>query len=513
MNRRKFLEFLGGAALTGAGATLWARTGLRNLLRTSQFPSQEDQLLLADGLSYEVILKWEDRLNARGERFGFNCDFNAFLKLTENEALLWTNHEEADSLFISGGAAEELKSVGGSLTHIVLRNGHWALLSDSPRNRRWDGFTEIPFAWSEPIDGARVATGTIANCSGGVTPWGTFLSCEENYQVSFGEYQYASDGSRSLVYGGKGWRDFSARSPEHYGWVVEIDPRSNQSKKLIALGRFSHEGSLVVEAPDGRAVVYMGDDGVGECLYKFISDQPGSLEHGVLYVANTLKGEWLPLDWHQNEILRANFSSQTQVLIRARQAARLLGGTPLDRPEGITVHPRTGAIYISLTNNVANGNPFGSLLRIDEHENDPRSGRFSPSVAFVGGPEAGFACPDNIVFDRKGNLWMTSDMPSDKLGRVPYTPFGNNGLFVVPSQGPRAGEVCQVGSAPVEAELTGPCFSSDGRTLFLSVQHPGEESPSLDRLHSHWPDGAPAMPRPSVLAITGPLLEDPGAWV
>ena len=123
-----------------------------------------------------------------------------------------------------------------------------------------------------------------------------------------------------------------------------------------------------------------------------------------------------------------------------------------------------------------------------------------------GGEETGFACPDNLAFDNGGNLWFTSDISGGAMNKGPYVSFKNNGLFVLLRSGENAGEVVQIASAPVDAELTGPFFTPDGKTLFLSVQHPGGQSNSLNELTSHWPDGGDSLPSPSVVTIQGPLL-------
>jgi len=112
-----------------------------------------------------------------------------------------------------------------------------------------------------------------------------------------------------------------------------------------------------------------------------------------------------------------------------------------------------------------------------------------------------------MVFDKAGNLWFTSDMSGSLMHQEPYTDFKNNGLFLVPRSGPKAGQVLQVASAPRDAEITGPTFTPDGKTLFLSVQHPGEYSSNLEDLTSHWPDGGTAIPRSAVVAVSGKTLE------
>ena len=203
--------------------------------------------------------------------------------------------------------------------------------------------------------------------------------------------------------------------------------------------------------------------------------------------------------------LQQAFGSQTEMLVRTREAAKLAGATPQDRPEDIEIDPQTGAVFISLTKHKER--PFGSILKLEEQDNDPSAQEFAASTFLAGGRENGFACPDNLVFDPRGNLWMCTDIASYELNEPPYDPFRNNGLFYIPMSGIHAGSPMQVASAPPGAELTGPTFSPDGRTLFLSVQHPGENSHSTDALSSHWPDGGDALPRPGVICVSGPLLD------
>ncbi len=333
------------------------------------------------------------------------------------------------------------------------------------------------------------------------------LTCEENYDSFYGEAKYGAQG-RVREQGSYLWEKFFPKhEPEHYGWVVEIDPTTGAAQKHVALGRFAHECCTIAELPDKRIVAYSGDDANDECLYKFVSSAPRSLKEGILYVANLEEGKWVPLDWGSSAILQQHFKNQTDVLVRAREAAKHVGGTVLDRPEDIEIDPETGAVLVTLTNNIPKENYHGSILKIEETDGKHDALTFSHSTFLAGGEETGFACPDNMSFDRAGNLWFTSDISGSKIWEGPYASFGNNGLFVVPRKGPQAGEVIQIASAPVHAELTGPWFSPDGKTLFLSVQHPGENSESLSNLSSNWPEGGQAIPKPSVVCIEGELLE------
>ncbi len=523
--RRTFLEFL-GIGTAGFILVPGLLSGCRQKpvsapvegYRISPLlPRSTDALELCEGLKSQVLIRWDDPINAT-ERFGFNNDFTCFIPFDAekpDDGILWVNHEYVDGRFVSGWdrltpktrdqvTAEQL-AVGGSLLHIRKTGDRWEVVPNDPLNRRVHGRTEIPFDWSEPILGSDRAIGTLANCSGGLTPWGTILTCEENYDQFYGENNLETGLPVELA-GGEGWSQYDPFPPEHYGWVVEVNPKTGEAVKHVALGRCAHECATVVSLADGRVVVYTGDDANDEHLYKFVSSVPGSLREGTLYVANLSAGRWEPLV-HSRPELNGEFRNQTDVLIRARLASKRVGGTPLDRPEDIEIDPVTGHVLVSLTNNLPKGNLFGSILKLIEENGDHRALSFQHETHLTGGEATGFACPDNMAFDPQGNLWFTSDISGTKLNSEPYTAFGNNGLYVVPRKGEQAGQVIQVASAPVEAELTGPWFAPDGRTLFLSVQHPGENSPSAADPSSHWPDGGDAIPRPSVVVISGELLD------
>jgi uncharacterized protein len=534
VNRREFLVFLGAgyaALATGCQILGTKNSSSATILNFDRLgwtplpPSDSDQVLLADGLNSQIIAKWKDPIGTN-LKFGSHNDFTQFISLTESndEGLLWVNHEYLNPLFSSGWKKTktdprtkaqvdvEMKDVGGSILHLKKQNGHWAVIPNSPHNARFDANTEFKIISDEPIDGARNAYGTLANCAGGLTPWKSFLTCEENFDMFFGDL-ILENGKYKKVKSGKDfmWSKFYPRSPLHYGWVVEINPLTKKGKKLTALGRFSHEGATCILAKDGRTVVYMGDDSANECIYKFISDQPNSLEKGILYVANTEQGRWLPLTMDSHPDFVTTFKSQTELLINTRIAAKIIGGTPQDRPEDIEIHPTNKDIIVALTNNKKAGRPHGSLLKISEKDGDFLSTEFSATTWISGGENDVLSCPDNMVFDKNGNLWVTSDRSDDEMNQGIYKSHKNNGLYYIPMRGEFAGQVFQVASAPTDAEFTGPSFSPDGNTLFLCVQHPGDQSKNLDELTSTWPDGIingqAQMPKSAVMAIQGPLLE------
>lgn len=528
-NRRDFLEFVGRstASLGVVGLAACAKTEvlkpavygnnrIKQITEDLSGVSSADDLLTVSGVGWYPLISWGELINTQNEKFGFNNDYIAYTPLNGNEeGILWVNHENPNPLFLHGvtdpnkksqdNVLAEKKSVGGSLIHIKKNaQDQYELVKNSPYNRRLSGTTHIPFDRKGKLFGKDFAVGTLGNCAGGVTPWGTILTCEENYDLFYGEWDFEKKKRSPSEYG---WERFFDFSPLHYGWVVEVNPHTGSAIKRVSLGRFAHECATVKLARDGRPVVYMGDDANDQFIYKFIADHKSSLEHGTLYVANTIKGEWLALDYDKSDILKKHFEGPVEVLIRAREAAKLLGATPQDRPEDIEIDPISGNVFITVTNNKPCGNYLGGILKLEEQNNDPLSMNFKSSIFVAGGEATGFACPDNLVFDKKGNLWVTTDMAGSEMNQGRYKAFANNGLFFIPMSGVNAGKAIQVASAPVDAEFTGPCFSPDGKTLFLSVQHPGETSKDVFNLTSRWPsysDGG--IPRPTVVCLYGPYF-------
>ena len=543
-NRRSFISFLGKASLGAIVVPPFLMSSgnshtpttlekiskatlerLKKVVLKSIQPSDKDDLVLANGLHYHPIIKWGDPIN-KLDTFGFNNDFTCFIPLDDEnpkDGLLWVNHEYMNPLFVSEynyrnknqkrtkqQVDKEMYQVGGSIVRIKEENGTWNVVENDPLNRRITAKTPMKINWDNPIKGATTVIGTLANCSGGITPWKTFLTCEENYDNFYGETIYDQNNNPqhkpSTYYN---WEQFYTYPPEHYGWVVEINPKNGSSQKHIALGRFAHECCTLYELEDKRVVAYSGDDANDEHLYKFISSKPRSLKEGTLYVADTINGKWLPLDWEQQPLLKQQFKNQTEVLIRAREASKLIGATPLNRPEDIEIDPISGNILISLTNNKPKKDFHGSILKIEETNGKFDALSFSASTYIAGGKETGFTCPDNLAFDLAGNLWITSDISGSSMNKIDnqYTSFKNNALYVIPRHGQDAGNVIRVASAPKEAELTGPWFSPDGKTLFLSVQHPGEQTKDVNNPTSTWPFDEDNIPKPAVVAITGDLIE------
>lgn len=531
MDRREFLVYLGvGSYALLRGQTAFAKKATQLLDKSTAkkpkrlfnpiSPSTKDELILPSGFTFDVVASLGDPLEKNGpfgpEFFGSDNDFTAFFPhFDPNHGLLWVNHEFVTPALLHGIGRNDPKtkamiqkeklSVGGSVIEVKLEKGHWIRVPSSKYARRLTAsYPTIPF--TGPVsERLRGAVGTLANCSGGVTPWRTVLTCEENFQLM------------NPIEGGLGWsrEKTEAIDEENYGWVVEVDPTGElPTRKHSSLGRFSHENAAIRVGNGGHVVVYMGDDSRDQFVYKFVSREPlrrtesrekqsALLSDGILYAADFAKGRWLPLDLKLNPSLQgAGFKSQADVLIDTRKAAQIAGATPMDRPEDCEVHPLDGSVYIAFTNNVNHGNFYGQIVRLIESGDDAEALNFRFEIYLAGGPRAGLASPDNLIFDSQGNLWVSCDIATDSLRRGAYEVFGNNGLFMVPTRGSDAGTAFQFASGPIDSELTGMSFTPDGKTLFLSVQHPGETTQDPQSPTSHWPTGS-GLPKPSVVAIRG----------
>jgi uncharacterized protein len=589
-----------GPSLSGCSVTLSAAEVSRTNARFAELERGIDRHHhVAPDHEVNVIIRWGDPLisgtgpfdptrqsaEEQSRRFGYNNDFVGLVPLPpttrgEQRALLCVNHEYTiPELMFPRAAGRELTSEeceiekaahGGSVVEIVRpAGGKWLYLADSRYNRRITATS--PTELSGPAAGSpRLATmadpharhvlGTLNNCAGGMTPWGTWLMAEENFNYYFMGEPVGAEAVNYRRYGlgnpEREWGRFDPRfnladtpnEPNRFGWVVEVDPRDPLSipKKRTALGRFKHEGAETVLNRDGRVVIYMGDDQRFDYVYKFVTADAYDprnptrnrdlLDQGTLYVARfdadgTL--EWLPLVYERGPLTVENgFASQADVVIEARRAADLLGATPMDRPEDVEPDPRSGRVYVMLTNNsrrtaeqVDAANPraqnaFGHIVEIVEPDRDFASERASwnvlikcgdPEVAEVGamwGPETSddgwFAYPDNVAIDGEGRLWVSTDGPEKGMRCT-------NGVWSVEADGPDRGRSTLFYRGPTGAEICGPRFSQDGSTFFAAVQHPaedGENYPPHGRISTfedpstRWPDFDPGMPpRPSVVAI------------
>jgi len=568
MNRRAFVKGLSAAALLpglqeplgvlaqgpGEPATLGGFDPIA--------PTDADDLVLPPGFRYDVVLKWGDPFTPSGETFGYNNDWIGVFPLKDGEeALLAVNHEYVSLAYLGDAAlypatfqtlrgrmptVDDYKLDVGVSTVRVRRDGAtgaWVPVLSDPLNRRINARTpcRVDGPAARLLD-ADVVEGTFDNCAGQTTPWLTALTCEENFQDRVPE---AVDAKGRFKRGGP----FDLPGG-HYGWVVEVDPYDPGSTpvKHTALGRFRHENVGLRAEPGLPVAGYMGDDRHGGHVWKFVSDEayrPGDpatnrrlLSSGRLYAAHFLPGgtgEWRlldvstaldpnpdPLDRKPVIPRRARrlgdvYESQGAVLLDAYQAANAIGASPSGRPEELEVHPRDGTVFIAFTQWSARrgigGSLFGEVWRIREDGGDVRATRFRWERFAVGGPadpsRAGrvFAQPDNMVFDRRGDLWLATDISSDRINEEEYRVFKNAGLFHLPVDGGSGGRLRQFASLPCEAEATGPAFAPGEQALFLSVQHPGErhgvrEQAARSPRGSNWPHrrlGAP--PQPAVVAI------------
>uniref|UniRef100_UPI0030F81F5D PhoX family protein n=1 Tax=Hyphomonas sp. TaxID=87 RepID=UPI0030F81F5D len=504
-----------------------------------------------------------------------------FLPLGDDPSrgLLYANHEYPNPQLMWAGLSEHsaaremtdnqvavtMASVGGSVVELRKADGAWQPVRDSQYNRRITATT--PMRISGPAAGhAKLQTqadptgtrvlGTLSNCNGGVTPWGTVLTCEEGAGEIFGgDWQSAPDRAllKRYYYDDAnndrwGWTRVAPRfslenepnEPNRYEWVVEIDPADPASTpvKRTALGRFAHEGASTTLAPDGRVVVYLGDDWEFEYCYRYVSTHPvrpggaaanrDLLDDGVLSVAQfEANGQvkWIPLVFGLGALTPENgFHSQGDVLINTRGAADLVGATPMDSPEGFAPNPVTGTVIIALTSNGDRRDPdpanprannrFGHLLELRPPQTtngrDHAADAFAWEVlALCGDPATAdhkakfhpdtstngwFTDPDNIGFDPEGRLWICTDG---------VQPSGHDGLYVMDLEGDGRALPKLFYAPPAGAECCSPTFIDNGATLLLGIQHPGEGAASLDVTPTRWPDFDPALPpRPSIVAIT-----------
>ena len=586
-------QWLSGCALLPArGSATFARIA----------PSTADTIRVPEGYRVEVLFRWGDPVGAAhlptGEpafkrdasntsseqelQAGMHHDGMHFFPLASHprespRGLLAINHEYTDDGLLHVGGindwsrAKVTKSQaahGVSVVEVALIGGDWRMVRPSNFARRITANTPMqiggPVAGSHWVKTAAAngdtVLGTIANCAQGFTPWGTYLTCEENWHGYFNQPNALS--AHEKRYGiaarksGYRWWQFDARfdvsknpnEPNRFGWVVEIDPFDPQSipVKRTAMGRMKHESAMQSIAADGRVVFYMGDDEAFEYIYKFVSRDAWNpqnraanhdlLDHGTLYVARfdaNGTGTWLPLVVNQGPLTATNgFSSQADVLVMTRQAADLLGATKMDRPEWIAVHPDTKEVYCNLTNNTQRGKPgkpatdaanpradnaFGHIVRWREAGNDPAAREFVWDIFVLAGNNDSastntrgningdlFGSPDGLWFDAQGRLWIETDVSPGNMNKGDYAQIGNNQLLVADVA---TGEIKRFLTGPVACEITGITSTPDGRHLFINIQHPGEtpgerSDPNHPMRYSRWPDGPHGgRPRSATIVI------------
>lgn len=561
--------------------------------------STADSVVVPQGYQTQVLYRWGDAIGIernmpafktdasnsakeQAAQAGMHHDGMGYFSLplgsdNPNHGLLAMNHEYVDNglLFTDGdktwNADKVLKSqnaMGVSVIEVKREGNQWQQVKPTRFARRITPHT--PMGVTGPAKGHDLLKtaadrkgerilGTMQNCANGYTPWGTYLTCEENWSDIFvkqGE-QNELEQRYGIVNKDKTYRwsehdarfnvDKTPNEPNRFGWVVEIDPYNPKStpRKHTALGRIKHEGATMVVAPSGQVVVYMGDDQKFEYIYKFVSKSrynPNNraanmrlLEEGVLYVAkfnDDGSGVWLPLIHGQAGLTAEHgFADQGEVVVKTRLAADKLGATKMDRPEWIAADPhQAGSVYCTLTNNNDRGkegkadvdaanpranNLFGHIIHWQENQGDATATTFRWDILvlagrddadkpeFKGSSSLNFGSPDGLSFDYRGVLWIQTDVSASTINIKDYANMGNNQMIATV---PGSGEFKRFLVGPKGCEITGIAFTPDNRSLFINIQHPGENNdgvsaPSQVTAISTWPDGGNQRPRSSTVVI------------
>ncbi len=581
---------LGGVLAFGSFAALGSVLNVSGAkAATNRFSFDQISTSTADGITVpagykaDVLVRWGDPLWSSAPEFdhatrgtsasqevAFGDNNDGMDVFSHNgKMLLVVNNEYTNRniLSVSGEKvltdedeiAKGMMAHGISIVEIAQVDGKWQIVKDSAYNRRITPKTEMaltgPAAGHDLLKTAADSSGTKSlgtwnNCGNGMTPWGTYLTCEENFNGYFSAADEAHEVSAELKrYGvsskdwGYSWAKIDERfdvsknpnEPNRAGYIVEIDPTDPNStpRKLTALGRFKHENAEAVVNNDGRVVVYMGDDERGEFMYRFVSDgvyAPGAdtselLEKGTLSVAkfnDDGSGQWIDLTPEST-----GMASAAEICIHSRQAGSAVGATTMDRPEWIAANPNAAEVYCALTNNKNRGvkpnaggdetpvggpnpreaNKYGQIVRWWPDNADHAASGFrwdlyvlagNPSVhqdAKAGSKNVNtgnmFNSPDGLKFDSNGIVWIQTD--GNYSNKDDFAGHGNNQML---AGDPVTGEIRRFLVGPNECEITGLTWSPDRRTMFVGVQHPGEKG------NSHWPEGGDSVPRSAVIAVT-----------
>lgn len=593
MQRRTVLKIASLGAMSGFFANPILAMNKTDLLNFKQIPiSTDDDFKVAKGYSAKVLIKcgdpifenalaYDENKNISDEYvknanlvFGDNADGQKYFPINgSEEGLLVVNNEyvNPELMFTHNGKNMskndifyQQNSLGVSIIKIKRdKSNFYKYELDSKYNRRINintpmqltGYAKGDDALKTKLDpNASLVLGTLNNCGCGKTPWGTYLSCEENFDDFFGSKDEKFEINKSYKrYGIKNQGEVylwhlqddrfdvkeTPNEPNRFGWIVEIDPFDPTStpKKRTSMGRFKHENCEIVVDKFGNVVAYSGDDENNEFVYKFVAKdkfKPNSpksnvdiLEFGTLYVAKfegsfgDFKGKlkWIELTYGKNGLTKENgFISQADILIRARQAGSFVKATPMDRCEWISKDPNSEFLYATFTNNKIRQNPdasnpraknrYGQILKWAPQNADHSSDEFTwETFILAGNPKVHdglykgsnninlnnmFNSPDGLAFDKDGRLWIATD--GDYSNKKEYEGMGNNQLLCA---NPFTGEIKRFATGPIACELTGIAFSDDYKTMFISVQHPGEFLKG-----SNWPEGKNKTPKSAVVMIT-----------
>lgn len=568
LSRRSILAGgLGAAALTfvGAGPAAAApkkpvpgapRSG-EGLINFTSIPLDGGPLpTVAPEYQLQVLIPWREKLDGSGDSYpyegftaeqqeksiGIGHDGMWFFSRSSNHGILCINHEYGTNEHIFGqGRPTSLSQVrlsqaahGVAVVALAKSGGKWRVHNDR-RNRRITVNTPVTFAGPAAAS-AKLTTaidngnpkGTVNNCSMGHTPWGTYLTCEENFHMYFGAtaagWKPTAEQKRyGIAAGGVGydWHLFDDRfdlsknagEENRFGWVVEIDPDDPKAKpiKRTTIGRYKHEGATVVLGRGQRTVVYSGDDERNEYIYKFVSaDNYKSmfargvhpLDEGVLYVARFDEdgtGEWLELSPRNPKL--AGWS-QADICVNTRIAGDLVGATKMDRPEWIT-EGQGNEMFCTLTNNKnpeprpANlpNNSDGHIIKwvdADDHTGTTFEWDFfaiSKEVTDAQGQM--FGSPDGIWADGQGRVFVETDGTQ---------PQGANDQLLVANQ--RTAEFRRLMTGVAGGEVTGITVTPDRRTGFANIQHPGNGDPAVTNFPAKFTGTSGPVPRDATLVIT-----------
>ncbi len=570
------------AATQGAGGILGSSTAIARGGRLINFPIVPASAgsgpvpNISSAYEFSVLIPWGTALQPGGveytgdpsrrptaaeqtQQIGIGHDGMWFFPFDESptHGVLAINHEFGINPHVLGKAQPtSLEDVrlsqhahGVSVVEIKEQGDTWGVVPSS-LSRRIHVNTPVTFsgpAANSPLlktAAGNPTLGTLNNCANGYTPWGTYLTCEENFNGYFGATGTWTATAAQSRYGfsrtgfGYGWEKFDPRfdlsNPNYaneenrFGWVVEIDPMNpNQTPvKRTALGRIKHEGAEVVEGEDGRIVVYMGDDERFDYIYKFVSADDwrsmrargiSPLDEGKLYVAKfneNKTGEWVELTIN-NPVLKARFKDQAEVLTYARSTADALGATPMDRPEWIAVAPNRD-VYCTLTNNTQRGTtgtlpgrgarPGASASNPQAPNPDGHIIKWRDSKNFVGltfkwdifilassthgaTDERTFSSPDGLWADPDGRLFIQTDGTQQK---------GMNDQMLVAN--PKTGEIRRMFTGVTDCEITGITVTPDRRTMFVNIQHPGDGNPAATNFPAA--QGSGLIPRDCTIVIT-----------